>query len=412
MLRQAVILCGGLGTRLGELTANTPKPLLPVSGTPFLDILIQEIVRYGFREVLLLAGRYGEKIQTQYQDKTMFGAHVRVMIEPEPLGTGGALRFALDALDPEFLLANGDSWIDADLTQFSRAWKEKWDDGSEVLAQILLHPVENPKRFGAIESRDGRVVAFHEKDSRVGRGPQLINAGIYILRRESIVDVPPARVVSLEHNILPGLVARGQVLCASAGENRYFVDIGVPDSYRSAQIDLPRARQKPAIFFDRDDTLNRDIGHTHRIEDLHWMPDAREAVAYANAKGVYVFVVTNQAGVAKGFYPESAIVQFHDAMQASLFEIGGHIDAFEWCPHHPEGVVAEYRRQCERRKPGTAMLADLMAAWPVDLSRSLMIGDAESDMKAASAAGIKGMRYSGGSLLALLKCEFEEVGGT
>ena len=142
------------------------------------------------------------------------------------------------------------------------------------------------------------------------------------------------------------------------------------------------------------------------------MPDAREAVAYANARGFYAFVVTNQAGVAKGFYPESAIVQFHDAMQASLFEIGGHIDACEWCPHHPDGVIAEYRKQCERRKPGNAMLADLMTAWPVDLSRSIMVGDVESDMHAASAAGIKGVRYSGGSLLALLKREIEEVGGT
>lgn len=412
MLRQAVILCGGLGTRLGGLTAHTPKPLLPVNGTPFLDILIQEIVRYGFREVLLLAGRYGEQIRAQYQDRAMFGARVRVMIEPEPLGTGGALRFALDALDSEFLLANGDSWIDADLTQFSRAWKEKQADHPEALAQILLHSIENPERFGAVETRDSQVVAFQEKGSYFGGGPQLINAGVYVFRREAIVEASPGKAISLEREILPALVAHGHVLCASAGENRYFVDIGVPDSYRSAQIDLPKARKKPAIFFDRDGTLNRDVGHTHRVEDFHWMPDAREAVAYANAKGFYAFVATNQAGVAKGFYPESAIVQFHDAMQASLFEIGGHIDAFEWCPHHPDGVIAEYRKQCERRKPGNAMLADLMTAWPVDLSRSIMIGDAESDMHAASAAGIKGVRYSGGSLLALLKREIEEVGGT
>jgi len=122
--------------------------------------------------------------------------------------------------------------------------------------------------------------------------------------------------------------------------------------------------------------------------------------------------VTNQAGVAKGFYSEAAIVKFHEEMQAALFEIGAHIDAFEWCPHHPDGVVAEYRKTCERRKPGKGMLADLMAAWPVDSSRSLMIGDAESDMNTAAAAGIKGMRYGGGSLLALLKRELGEPGGT
>lgn len=411
MLRQAVILCGGLGTRLGELTANTPKPLLPVNGVPFLDILIQEIVRYGFQEILLLAGRHGDQILT-YQDRTMFGARVRVLVEPEPLGTGGALRFALDALDPEFLLANGDSWIDADLTKFSRSWERNRANHPGALAQLLLHGVKNAERFGIVETRDGKVEAFREKGSRLAEGAQLINAGVYIFRRELIVEVPSAKAVSLERDILPAAVARGQVLCASAGENRYFVDIGVPDSYRSAQTELQAARRRPAIFFDRDGTLNRDVGHTHRVDDLHWMPDAQEAVAYANARGFYVFVVTNQAGVAKGFYPEAAILLFHDAMQASLFEIGAHIDAFEWCPHHPDGVVAEYRKTCERRKPGKRMLAGLMEVWPVDSTLSLMIGDAESDMNAAAAAGIKGVRYRGGSLLALLKRELGEPGGT
>lgn len=411
MLRQAVILCGGLGTRLGELTANIPKPLLPVNGVPFLDILIQEVARYGFQEILLLAGRYGGLIQASYQNRIMFGAQVRVLVEPEPLGTGGALRFALDALDPEFLLANGDSWIDADLTQFSCAWERNRDSHPGALAQLLLHAVENPERFGTVETRKSKVVSFQEKGSRIENGEQLINAGVYIFRRKLIVAVPPAKAISLEREMLPAAVTRGRVLCASAGENRYFVDIGVPDSYRSAQTELQAARRRPAIFFDRDGTLNRDTGHTHRIEDLHWMPDAREAVAYANAKGFYTFVVTNQAGVAKGFYPEAAIVRFHEAMQRSLFEIGAHIDAFEWCPHHPDGVVAGYRKQCERRKPGKGMLADLVAAWPVDMSRSLMIGDADSDMDAASAAGIKGVRYRGGSLLALLKRELDEPGG-
>lgn len=161
--------------------------------------------------------------------------------------------------------------------------------------------------------------------------------------------------------------------------------------------------KRPAVFFDRDGTLNADRGYTHRPQDLVWMPEAREAIARANAAGYLVFVVTNQSGVARGLYDEAAILAFHDAMQAQLSEINGHIDAIEWCPHHVDGVVAAYRRDCDCRKPKPGMIETLLAQWPVDRDRSLVIGDSDVDMEAAAAAGLAAVRYRGGSLLALLE---------
>ena len=166
-----------------------------------------------------------------------------------------------------------------------------------------------------------------------------------------------------------------------------------------------RHRRRPAIFLDRDGTLNVDRGYTHKITDLSWQPDARQAIRYANDAGYYVFVVTNQAGVARGLYQESDVIAFHAEMQTQLYQIGAHIDAFEWCPFHVDGTVAAYRQDSRRRKPSPGMIEDLVAVWPVDMSRSLLIGDSPDDMKAAEAAGLVGIRYTGGSLLDLVQAQ-------
>lgn len=403
MLSQALILCGGLGTRLGDLTATTPKPMLPVAGRPFLDHLIQETARYGITRIILLAGRFGEQIVAAYDGRELYGARIEVLVEPAPLGTGGALRFARDRLDAEFLLMNGDSWIEADLVTFARRWQLAKAAAPELAAQMLLQTVADAGRYGSVTLTGDRVSALLEKSPERAGKPGRINAGVYLLTCELVDALPPGIACSLEADVLPPLVSAGRVTAVPAPPDSYFIDIGIPETYTRVQTELPRHRTRPAVFFDRDGTLNRDAGYTHRIEDLEWMPGAREAIAEANEAGFYVFVVTNQAGVARGFYDEAAILAFHRAMQEQLAEIGGHIDALEWCPHHVDATVEAYRKHCDRRKPGPGMIDDLLKAWPVDRARSLLIGDTEADMQAAAAAGIRAVRYEGGSLQHLLQ---------
>lgn len=403
MLTQAVILCGGLGTRLGKLTAVTPKPLLPVAGQPFLDILLQEVARFGFTDILLLAGRFGNQIYTRYQGRMMFGARISVLIEPTPRGTAGALRFAYEHLASEFLAVNGDSWIDADLRRFAWQWEQASVQVPGAMVQMLLHPVPNSARYGIVTTEGPIVTAFREKDTNSPPASGLINAGVYILRRELVGALAEDTAISIETDILPALATSGKVLSTRAPEGSYFVDIGVPESYDRAQTAVPTVRRRRAVFFDRDGTLNLDPGYTHEPDCLCWTSAAREAIAHANRIGAYVFVVTNQAGVAKGHFPEAAVLQFHSAMQADLFRLGAHIDAIEWCPHHTEATVEHYRRDCRRRKPSGGMLMDIMAAWPVDVGSSIMVGDAESDLAAAAAAGVRGILYRGGSLLDTLR---------
>jgi len=155
---------------------------------------------------------------------------------------------------------------------------------------------------------------------------------------------------------------------------------------------------KPAVFFDRDGVLNEDFGYVFEIDRFKWVNGAREAVRAVNSAGYLAFVVTNQSGVARGLYNESHVHQLHQHMARELARISAHIDAFEYCPYHPEAVIERYRRVSHRRKPAPGMILDLLKRYPVDVSRSFLIGDKPADIEAAQAAGVKGYLFAGQNL--------------
>ncbi len=163
--------------------------------------------------------------------------------------------------------------------------------------------------------------------------------------------------------------------------------------------ELSRGAPRPAAFLDRDGVLNVDVGYAHRPQDLTWIAGARELVKRLNEEGFYVFVITNQAGVARGYYEEAQVAAFHDHMQDELAKIGAHVDAFYYCPFHEDAVVEAYRAvDHPDRKPNPGMLLRAMREWPVDRARSFLIGDQESDIEAARRAGLSGILYTGGDL--------------
>ena len=161
--------------------------------------------------------------------------------------------------------------------------------------------------------------------------------------------------------------------------------------------------RRPAVFFDRDGVLNKDIGYLFESNKLVWIDGAREAVKAVNDMGHFAFVVTNQSGVARGLYEEAHVEALHGWMANELGKIGAHIDAFEYCPFHPEGTVERYRQVSHRRKPAPGMINDLLERFPVDIERSLLIGDQPSDLEAANAAGVKGYLFSGDNLELFLR---------
>lgn len=391
MLRQAVILVGGLGTRLGERTKLIPKPMLDIGGRPFLDTLIDELVRYGvFDEILLLAGHKAEIVETHYAAAVRGQTRIVVSRETEPLGTGGALVHARNLLHDRFLLLNGDSLFDFNLL--------------DLIARANDGRVHMALREGVVGDRYGRVVLDGDTvrdfiaPGAGATGP--VNAGIYVIDK-SVLDDIATLPASLEQEVFPGLAKSGAL--RGTAYRGYFIDIGIPDDFARADRELRQRLQRPAVFFDRDGVLNHDSGYTFETHRLEWIEGAREAVKAVNDAGYFAFVITNQSGVARGYYEEHHVVTLHRWMADQLALIGAHIDAFEYCPDHPEGTVARYSRVSDRRKPAPGMITDLASRFPIDMTRSMVIGDKESDMEAARAAGVVGHLFEGGNLATFVK---------
>jgi D-glycero-D-manno-heptose 1,7-bisphosphate phosphatase len=160
--------------------------------------------------------------------------------------------------------------------------------------------------------------------------------------------------------------------------------------------------RRGAVIFDRDGVLNEDVAYAHRPDQIRWVDGAISAVKAVNAAGLFAFVATNQSGIARGLYTEADVVHLHDWMNGELARFGARIDAFVYSPYHPDGVVEAYQRASSCRKPGPGMILDLMARFPVDRARTLMIGDQPTDVEAARAAGVQGLLFNGGSVLAAI----------
>jgi D-glycero-D-manno-heptose 1,7-bisphosphate phosphatase len=393
---QAAILVGGKGTRLCEAVASIPKPLMEVAGRPFLDRIIAHLSRFGIQRVLLLAGYLGQVVAEAYDGRELFGVSLNVVVEPSARGTAGALAHCLDLLDDVFLLSNGDSLFDCDLTDFCAT-----DTVAGCIGAMLVRHCREVSRSGVVGvDASGRVQRFWERPLGPPGASGVINSGVYLFSKARLGPFLPRFEGSLEADVLPRVAATGQLRAIE--RTGYFIDIGVSESLAEARGSLTRALTRSAAFLDRDGVLNVDCGYAHKPSDLAWTHSAIQAVRHLNDSGYYVFVVTNQGGVAKGFFTTTDVQSFHRAMQLALLRRGAHVDAFYYCPHHPDGQSPEYAIPCCCRKPLPGLLEMACKDWPVARDGSFLVGDKRIDLEAAASFGIPGYSFGGGDLHALV----------
>ena len=165
-----------------------------------------------------------------------------------------------------------------------------------------------------------------------------------------------------------------------------------------------------AFFFDRDGVLNEEVGYLWEIEKFKWVDGAREAIKFCNERGLPAIVVTNQGGIARGLYTARHVDALHAFMQEELARLGAHIDAFYYCPHHPEGIVEEFSVACECRKPKPGLILRACQDFKINPSEAILFGDSERDIKAAEAAGLRaGIFFAGGNLLEVVRHHVEKA---
>ena len=223
----ALLLVGGLGTRLQSVLPSTPKPLAPVHGVPFLQLLVRQLKSRGVRRIVMCTRHLASQVQEEFEDGRSLGVAIEYSQEPSPLGTAGAVKFAERHLAgvSEFLVMNGDSFLETDFSQFLRFHREHGG-----MMSMALRRVPDTARYGTVELGErNRVVGFSEKNGK--QVPGLVNGGIYIFNR-AVLEQIPARQASLETGILPKILQHGVY---GAEQRGMFIDIGTPEDYARAQ---------------------------------------------------------------------------------------------------------------------------------------------------------------------------------
>lgn len=235
---KALLLVGGMGTRLRSVIASVPKPLAQVGGTYFLDLLVEQLRNQGFQNLVMCTGYLSEQIESGFGTGSARGVRIEYSREPSPMGTGGAVKLAESLLEggDDFLVMNGDSFIEVDLQRliaFHRA--------HHAIATLAVSRVENSARYGTVHvDQSGRVIGFLEKTGKPE--PGIINAGVYVFGR-ALLDYIPQGPGSLEKDVFPQLLSRGVFALEQPG---MFIDIGTPEDYAMAQQLSSRLRERAA----------------------------------------------------------------------------------------------------------------------------------------------------------------------
>jgi mannose-1-phosphate guanylyltransferase len=236
---KSIILVGGKGTRLRPLTYETPKQMLPLAGVPMIECVLETLAEHGITDAVLSLGYLPDRFIEAYPSNVIAGVRVTYAVEPEPLDTAGAIRFAAKfaEFDETFLVINGDVLTDLDITKLVAFHHER---GGK--ATIALHPVEDPSRFGVVPTKpDGQVIAFVEKPSIEDAPTNLINAGTYVFEPSVLDVIAPTGPVSVERDTFPQLAAAGTLYAMA--DVSYWLDTGTPQAYLQANVDILNGRK-------------------------------------------------------------------------------------------------------------------------------------------------------------------------
>ena len=395
--RQVVILAGGKGTRLKEVSGDIPKPMVPILGKPLLQHLIEQCAKYGFLDICLLVSYKGDVIEEHFGDGSQYGVSIQYYRENTPRGTAGALLDILDQLNEQFLVLYGDTYFDVDLNKFWEFYKDKSGD-----AAIFLHPNDHPYDSDLVEiDKDLMITNLHGYPHDELWRRNLVNAAVYILSKTSLSGINvETEKPDIAKDLFPLMISADKKIFGYISVE-YLKDMGTPERLKKVEGDIASGKverlklsnKKTAIFLDRDGVINHEVNHLSTPKQFKLIAGVGKAIKQVNQAGFLVVVVTNQPVVARGDISEDELREIHNKLDTMLGGDGAYIDRLYYCPHHPDsgfiGEVMELKVECDCRKPKPGLLLQAAEDMNISLQDSWMVGDSSADMLAGEKAGVQ-----------------------
>lgn len=360
-----VLLVGGHGTRISKYTKKKPKPIIEINKRDFLSYIINHYSKYCFNKIYLLAGYKGKKIKKLYDKKSCNLIKVECIIEKKKLGTGGALSLIKDKVKNNFVLMNGDSFVDIDLAFLFKKETHKNYDSLMFLIKNLNYKSNNKLSNLSLD-----------KDKNVSYGGEYMNSGVYFFRNNILKQIPK-KTLSLENSILNKLINNKKVKGKKI--NSDFIDIGTYKNLNFAKKKFFKKFIKPAVFLDRDGVINYDFGYVHDMRNFKIRRGVISGIKFLNKNNYNIFIVTNQSGIARGYFTINKFISFSKEIKEFLFLKECYLNDLIFCPYLKGSKIKRYNKISKLRKPENGMIQNLKIKWPISIKKSFMIGDQVSD---------------------------------
>jgi mannose-1-phosphate guanylyltransferase/phosphomannomutase len=393
--RQAVILCGGAGSRLTQKGIFTPKCLLEVDGKTILERQIKVLENSGVEEILLLLGNGSDAIiESVKRWKKNYKLRIETNVESFPLGTAGALFNALDLLEEKFIFIYGDLLLDADFTENFAEFDAR-SPSVGVLYRSSDHMFDS--YLLRIDEKNN-VIKFELKNvPRVKPKRNRANVGIYLLKKDLLGNsLRPKKIFDFDREFLPMALENGELILALKFRG-YVRDIGTVERLDHSRNEfgtyLEKKGKQSTVLLDRDGVINRQNGYVRSVDDFELLPGATDALKVIFDKGYRILVITNQPVVARGESTWEDVEACHAIIDNELAKIGAFITDYYVCLHHPDkgflGEREELKINCLCRKPQIGNFTQAIKDYPFAKSDAVYVGDTLVDLFAAKNFGIK-----------------------
>jgi D-glycero-D-manno-heptose 1,7-bisphosphate phosphatase len=371
-----VILAGGIGNRIKKFTKKTPKPLIKINNKTFLEILIRNFSKYNFENIYILAGYKGQQIYKKFHNKIFNFVKVKCFIEKKKLNTWGAVNNIKKTINNNFILTNGDSLINFNFHNF--IYKKIYKNSDIKMILVKNQKYKSNKKLAGLKLFKNRVIfSKHSK---------YMNGGVYFINRRLLRTNKYVKFRSLENYVIPDLIERQKI--EGIKTNNFFLDIGTYKNLKFAKKKLSLKLKNRACFLDRDGVINYDKGYTSQWRKFKFKKNVKKGLQLLVKNNFLIFIVTNQAGIAKGFFKENDFIRLHKKIKSHLAHRGIYFNDVKYCPYHPDAILKKYRKNTQFRKPGNLMIKEITKEWDIDIKKSVMIGDQVSDKIAAKRSGI------------------------